>query len=184
MSLMGLTSQRSYHEVIVGISSLLLGVGCSEGSTQLLKHWVLRRRPNFYQLCGFDMATRQCEGEYHEVLEAQLSFPSGHSSLSWCGMIVLVWFLLRRRPIRHGGKLYLFVCAVVPLAFATFVACSRIADHWHHVSDVLTGVFIGCLCGTIGFHVHHSTPSVDVDTLSSTSSSSCLGATKLPSSHE
>lgn len=183
MSVMGLTSQRSYDEVIVGISSLLLGIGCSEGSTQLLKQWVLRRRPNFYQLCAFNMTTHHCEAEYHEVLEAQMSFPSGHSSLSWCGMIVLVWFLLRRRPSR-GGKIHIFVCAVLPLAFATFVASSRIVDHWHHVSDVLTGVLIGCLSGTIGFHVHHSTPSGGADVLPTNVSSSCLGTSKLPSSHE
>jgi len=186
MSVVGLVSpQRSYHEVIVGISSLLLGVGGSEGSTQLLKHWVLRRRPNFYHLCQFNMKTRQCDAAYHEVLEAQMSFPSGHSSLSWCGMVVLTWFLLKRRP--HGcGKIYFLVSVVLPLAFATFVASSRIVDHWHHVSDVLTGVFLGCLWGTIGFHVHHSPPSSSngVSALPLTVSSSFLAAPKLPSSHE
>lgn len=160
MSVVAVTSpQRSYREAIIGISSLLLGVGGSEGSTQLLKHWVLRRRPNFYELCGFNMETRQCEAEYHEVLEAQMSFPSGHSSLSWCGMVVLTWFLLnRRKNIDGGGKLYFFVCAVLPLSYAAFVASTRIVDHWHHVSDVLTGVFLGCLWGTIGYHIHHSVP--------------------------
>lgn len=151
-----LSPRRSYHEALIGISSLLLGVGGSEGSTQLLKHWVLRHRPNFYALCGFNMATRKCEAIYPEVLEAQVSFPSGHSSLSWCGMVVLVLFLLNRR--HGGGKLYFFVCAVLPFSWAAFVASSRIVDHWHHVSDVLTGVFLGCLWGIIGYHVHHSAP--------------------------
>ena len=183
MSAVGLfSSQRSFHDVVVGISSLLLGVGGSEGSTQLLKHWVLRRRPNFYQLCQFNTTTRQCEAGYHEVLEAQMSFPSGHSSLSWCGMIVVTWFMLKRRPSR-AGKLYFFVSAVLPLSFATFVASTRIVDHWHHVSDVLSGVFLGCIWGSIGYHVHHSPPSKG-SVLPSTVSSPCLAAPKLPSSHE
>lgn len=185
MSVVGLvlSPQRSYQEVLVGISSLFLGVGGSEGSTQLLKHWVLRRRPNFYALCGFNMDTLQCENEYHEVLEAQMSFPSGHSSLSWCGMVVLTFFLLKRRQ-NGGGKFFFFVCAVLPLSFATFVSSSRIVDHWHHVSDVLTGVFLGCLWGTIGYHIHHSTPNGASDTQSSASYLPISAAPKLPSSHE
>lgn len=186
MSIVGLLpAQRSFHEVALGISSLLLGIGGSEGSTQLLKHWVLRRRPNFYQLCQFNTTTRLCEAEYAMLLEAQQSFPSGHSSLSWCGMVVLACFMLKRKP-RRGRKLYYFVCAVLPFSYAAFVASSRIVDHWHHASDVLTGVFLGCLWGMTGFLVHHYHPKGSASVLPTTLSSPCLqvAPAKLPSSHE
>jgi membrane-associated phospholipid phosphatase len=67
-------------------------------------------------------------------------------------MVVLVLFLIVGN--KHLGKCYFFVCTVLPLGFATFCASSRIVDHWHHASDVLTGVFLGCLWGIIGYHVH------------------------------
>jgi membrane-associated phospholipid phosphatase len=176
MAVVGLLGKRSWYVTIKGISSLLLAVGGSEGTTQVLKTWVLRRRPNFYQLCQFSSETMVCEGDYHSVLESQMSFPSGHSSLSWCGMVVLVLFLIVGNK-QHLGKWYTFVCIVLPLGFATFCASSRIVDHWHHASDVLTGVFLGCLWGTIGFHVHDCAkpplPNLSV-----------APSTKLPSFHE
>jgi membrane-associated phospholipid phosphatase len=178
MSIIGLVGKRSFHVSVKGISSLLLAVGGSEGTTQLLKTWVLRRRPNFYHLCQFSSETLACQGDYHSILESQMSFPSGHSSLSWCGMVVLVWFLIMGNK-QTFGKVYMFVCTVLPLGAATFVASSRIVDHWHHPSDVLTGVFLGCVWGTIGYHVHDSVKPPSPISLTATAPS-----IKLPSFHE
>lgn len=175
MSVVGLVGKRSFQVSVKGISSLLLAVGGSEGTTQLLKTWVLRRRPNFYHLCQFSPETLACQGDYHSILESQMSFPSGHSSLSWCGMVVLVWFLIMGN--KQLGKVYMFVCTVLPLGAATFVATSRIVDHWHHPSDVLTGVFLGCLWGTIGYHVHDCVKPLPIGRTAAPS-------TKLPSFHD
>eukprot|EP00538_Stauroneis_constricta_P006990 CAMPEP_0119546608 /NCGR_PEP_ID=MMETSP1352-20130426/956_1 /TAXON_ID=265584 /ORGANISM="Stauroneis constricta, Strain CCMP1120" /LENGTH=223 /DNA_ID=CAMNT_0007591329 /DNA_START=54 /DNA_END=722 /DNA_ORIENTATION=- len=83
--------RKDKRDVPYAVSGLLLSIGVSEGCTQLIKLYVLRRRPNFYKLCQFSIETLKCMAPYRKVLEAQMSFPSGHSSISFSGMTYVVW---------------------------------------------------------------------------------------------
>ena len=74
------------------LGAFVMAIGLSEGTTVLLKLWVQRRRPNFYSLCGFEKQVLKCTAPDDLVMEANLSFPSGHSSLSCCGSTFLVWY--------------------------------------------------------------------------------------------
>ena len=127
-----------WHNLHAALCGLAMAIGLSDGTTQLLKLYMMRRRPNFYALCQFDAVRKVCTAEPHRILEAQLSFPSGHSSLSCCGMTFVVWFFLgkilgssspfsKTSSKRLGG---LLACCL-PWGWALFVAASRVHDQWH-----------------------------------------------------
>lgn len=167
------------HDAHSSICALLTTIGMSEFITCLIKYYVGRLRPNFYQLCGFDTATLTCTKSMEFITEARQSFPSGHSSLSTSGMGILAYFLLGRVGIASataafsgaGGihnkkttsnnllmrKVYVFL-ALSPLAYSTFCASSRLVDNWHHPSDVVAGICIGLFCSTVNYHLWY--PSV------------------------
>jgi diacylglycerol diphosphate phosphatase/phosphatidate phosphatase len=133
------------------VGAFAMAIGLSEGTTVLLKLWIQRPRPNFYSLCGFDKSLLKCTADLHHLREANFSFPSGHSSLSCCGMTFLVWYLLgnnqnTKRPMVHALN------AILPWGWTIFVAASRIADSWHHPSDVLAGLALGFVICTIAYH--------------------------------
>lgn len=166
----GVTSffQKGVARSHAGICSALLAVGMSEFSTNLLKFYVGRLRPNFYALCGFDVNTLECTNSLHRQLEARLSFPSGHSSLSFCGMSLLAWFLLGcwlhhcqekeeknkgDHPLEKNNVKIGALLAFLPLSFAAWISTSRLVDNWHHPSDVVAGSIIGFVCATLSYHL-------------------------------
>ena len=157
-----------------GINCLLFAIGIEQLTSQTLKMYVGRLRPNFYALCGFDTKLFKCTADLAHQTEARLSFPSGHSSLSFCSMGILMWFGLGcwiricntggdGSSYREGtalghtmrqkfGRIGVLV-ALSPLLFSTFVAASRLADNWHHPSDIIAGTIIGFSCSTISYHL-------------------------------
>ena len=64
-------------------------------------------------------------------------------------MTFLVWYGhgARARSTSQYGEMSRFfsliICTCLPLAWALFVAASRLVDHWHHPSDVLAGLGLG-----------------------------------------
>jgi membrane-associated phospholipid phosphatase len=160
-------------------TTFLRAIGISEGCTNLLKHYVARRRPNFYALCQFDTVSRACNATLSlgstttaRIKEAQYSFPSGHSSLASCSMVFVTWYLTRllaRRPtlLRRGSVVTVdhrrvsfwassLLSPWLPLllpGWAVYVGATRLADHWHHFSDVLAGLALGSTIATL---VHHT----------------------------
>lgn len=160
-------------------SALFMAIGVCEGSTQLLKLWIQRRRPSFYDLCGFNKETLACTASLENIREANFSFPSGHSSLSSCGMTFLVWYFLGKlqqcgrtgaittaRDRIHRLKQWLllltqsrrqqrwmgFAIPILAWGWSIFVAASRLVDKWHHPSDVVAGLLLGFATTTLVYH--------------------------------
>lgn len=165
-------NRSQWHELRAGVCALLISVGLSESVTCTLKLYVSRPRPNFYNLCAFNPTTLQCEAPLSKVHEASLSFPSGHSSLSFSGMTFLVYFLLGRLSLLTasssvtlvGGRTIQLLpyksvlgvfCVLVPWSYCFFVASSRIVDHWHHPDDVVAGTLLGIAAATVGYHAFY-----------------------------
>lgn len=145
---------------------LLLTIGLSEFTTQMVKMYVGRLRPNFYDLCKFNSENLECTASDSHIMESRSSFPSGHSSLSAAGMGVLVWFLLGRANLgqnmngkkkNRNPKLSAMV-ALLPLAWSLFVASSRLVDNWHHPSDIVAGLCLGLFFPSLVYHLFY--PSV------------------------
>ncbi len=105
-------------------------MGISELVTQTIKYYVGRLRPNFYSMCGFDKESFDCTNGEMEM-EARMSFPSGHSSLSFCGAVCLVQFFIGRvglgRPMLSSAKRkMLTVLSFAPLLLSSWCATSRL----------------------------------------------------------
>merc|ERR1712238_2224 len=153
------TGQR-IHRVTSVISSFSAALGLSEGFTVMIKLWVQRRRPNFYELCGFDLTSKHCTSTLKRIREANFSFPSGHSSLIACGMTFLIWYLHGTSGVKSSttrrttllSRIFSLIVTCFPLGWTLFVAASRLVDHWHHPSDVLAGLGLGFVTSTIAFH--------------------------------
>lgn len=131
-------------------SAFSTAMGLSEGATQMLKLWIQRRRPSFYDLCGFDPQTLSCTASAEYIKEANFSFPSGHSSMSCCGMTFVVWYFLGKTKSRP--RWLTFLITLLPWGWAIFVAGSRLVDKWHHPSDVVAGLCLGFAASTIAYH--------------------------------
>jgi membrane-associated phospholipid phosphatase len=148
------------HNIHGGICTILTAIGISEFVTQVFKFYVGRLRPNFYAMCGFDKATLACTNGEEMEMEARMSFPSGHSSLSYCGMMALVLFFIGRAGLGRVGKQYSLVrykfsvlLSFVPLLFSFWCATSRLVDNWHHPSDIIAGSILGVVSACIAYHI-------------------------------
>jgi diacylglycerol diphosphate phosphatase / phosphatidate phosphatase len=112
-----------------------------------------RLRPDFLDRCmPVDGA---CTGRRMFVEKGRVSFPSGHSAVSFCGFLFLIFFIhskLRLRidsaEIRHlvRGMLYVGLLSA-PLV----IAASRVFDNRHFVSDVVAGGVLGIAVAATGF---------------------------------
>lgn len=138
----------------------MFAVGISTFLTNMMKLYCGRLRPNFYDMCQFDTSTKECQVDEPN---ARKSFPSGHSSLSFCSMTILSLYLLGKIGLHRtttGGrnntmptimaKLLAFPSFLIPMGVAFFVASSRVHDFYHHPVDIMAGAAIGVLCAHFG----------------------------------
>jgi diacylglycerol diphosphate phosphatase/phosphatidate phosphatase len=115
-----------------------MGLGSTMFITEVLKRYVGRLRPNTYDYCGFDLETLSCT--QNDKLNWRTSFPSGHSSVAFCGCTLLTWYLCyavnlpftQQHTMRR--KLLAFV-VLSPMLLAFAVSASRIVDNYHFVGD-------------------------------------------------
>lgn len=150
------TQDRSATSLRTHFCFFATAIGTSEGLTQMFKIYVQRRRPNFIQLCGWEGG--RCTNSDAHIVEAQLSFPSGHSSLTACGMtfltLAVVNAVLTTSTLSRPAKRWTCATvALVALTYTLFVGTSRIVDHWHFPSDVLAGWWLGHWSALGVFHV-------------------------------
>ncbi|KAH9589004.1 Phosphatidic acid phosphatase type 2/haloperoxidase [Trypanosoma melophagium] len=78
--------------------------------------------------------------------EGRLSFPSGHSGISFASIVPLVIYLLGIFLALNGRSLWRGVVSLIPLILPITVAVSRTRDNRHHFSDILAGSVIGTCC--------------------------------------
>ncbi|GKZ18960.1 phosphatidic acid phosphatase type [Aspergillus brasiliensis] len=122
-----------------------------------------------------------CRNKVDEMLKVDgfASFPSGHSSISFAGLMYLALWLsakfsigfpflaysplsqdLRRQDrgkIRKQGAappVYMLIVALVPVAVAFFISASRWFDYRHHGFDIIFGSVMGIVFAWIGFRLY------------------------------
>lgn len=123
-------------------------------------------RPNFYSYCDYAgrrsnasaylAATnpnvlgdvRRCLAPEADVHESQLSFPSGHASISFAGMTLTALFARHALGVRPGAHFSpSALLAASPLILAAWIALTRVRDRYHHPVDVVCGAVLGALGG-------------------------------------
>jgi membrane-associated phospholipid phosphatase len=91
---------------------------------------------------------RRCLAPEADVHDAQLSFPSGHASLSFAGMTLTTLFARRALGVRPGAQFSLLaLLAASPLILAAWIAVTRVRDRYHNPIDVVAGAVLGALGG-------------------------------------
>lgn len=112
-----------YKKRFVALVLLPLAFWAERGMNSLLKHWVMRDRPDFP----------------HLVHETGYSFPSGHAmnaATVYGLLIILIAPLIRHRPMR---RLWIVLC----LAMIVLIGFSRPFLRVHFFTDILAGYCMG-----------------------------------------
>ncbi|EKM50654.1 uncharacterized protein PHACADRAFT_152814 [Phanerochaete carnosa HHB-10118-sp] len=156
-------------EIHHGLLSLLAGSGFNEVITELLKNRVGRLRPDFLTRCRWSDSARACTGKAKDISEGRRSFPSGHSSTAFAGMAFLSLFLAglmctwsfgQPAPARSllSTRLGRLCVTLAPIAYATWVAVSRLEDYRHHKEDVIVGSLLGTFSAAAAYLVYWPNP--------------------------
>eukprot|EP00978_Attheya_sp_CCMP212_P001281 scaffold2658_cov53-Attheya_sp.AAC.2 len=75
------------------ICAYAVGLALTGFTTNFVKTYVGYLRPHYYERCEVDLDTMECSDDTNEIRK---SFPSGHASMSFCGMTLVSLYLLRK----------------------------------------------------------------------------------------
>lgn len=85
--------KHTLYDIHSAICLLTISYGGTRFFTDFVKSYVGYLRPNFYTMCQFNMETMTCDASESLINSARRSFPSGHASISFCGMMCLALYL-------------------------------------------------------------------------------------------
>ena len=108
-----------------------------------------RHRPDYFARIGMSAAI---------VKDSHLSFPSGHSSGSFSAMTFVFWYFCGKTKVFYKGFFSQLVIIAIPLYFALWVAITRVQDYKHNYSDILGGMLLGLIAGTIAYLMNFNSP--------------------------
>ncbi|CAF4675051.1 unnamed protein product [Rotaria sp. Silwood1] len=155
--------------IIIGV--FLFAHGTNSFLTNVGKVSVGRLRPHFIPSC-FEKYTYKdfcvdatqwivnytCIGEASTVVkekdgayDIRQSFPSGHASTAFCGLIFLAFYIHKVWNYRNIG-LFPYIIEMISFALASYIGITRITDNRHHGTDVLSGAILGTAIAIIAFH--------------------------------
>ncbi|XP_021938567.1 hillarin isoform X6 [Zootermopsis nevadensis] len=141
------------------VGAFLFGAGMEHVTVEVAKRLVGRLRPHFLAACvplGLNcnfishnyITDYICLGNDDLIKEARMSFPSGHSSLSFYAATFTIMYLQIRMAWQSSKHLkHLLQFLAMMAAWAT--ALTRVSDYMHHWSDVLAGIAIGTFFGIL-----------------------------------
>jgi phosphatidate phosphatase len=139
----------------------VFGVLLVNFSTDVLKLFFGRLRPDFISRCSppwlppaatqpmpdpanqyITVGELVCRGDSSVITEGRKSFPSGHSSsITYLMSFSIVY--LERYLHDTWTVLMRTLVQLAMLLTGALVCLSRVRDHWHHPTDVLTGILLG-----------------------------------------
>lgn len=153
------TPERRYWDIFTGLLVLCGSMATQLSIVNLLKNVCGLPRPDLISRCLPDgianliqtipagkLATISiCSNtDLGQLREGFRSFPSGHLSTVFCGMVLTSLNLCGKLQVfDHRGFSVKIVSAVLPLIVATYVACTRISDNRHFLRDIIAGAIIG-----------------------------------------
>jgi len=131
---------RSRHDIHHAVLGLAVAMSISLLITACLKVGVGRYRPDYEARLGQP--------------DARMSFPSGHSSTSFAGMVFLSLYMngkLKAFSDHSGPTLLRGLSSILPLALCIGIAVSRVIDYHHHFSDIIAGSLLGAGMAFFGY---------------------------------
>ncbi|KIJ37717.1 hypothetical protein M422DRAFT_177715 [Sphaerobolus stellatus SS14] len=137
---------------------------------QVFLKWLIGGlRPHFYDICkpnipeggmqhgnGFRMIMYDrsiCTGDKKEINDSLESFPSGHSTAAFAGLVYLSLYLNAQLKVMsaHNPAYWKMILFFAPLLGATLIAGALTIDEFHNWYDVLAGAAIGTLTAFVAF---------------------------------
>lgn len=161
-----LSSTRKLWDIFIGLMVL-----CGSMSVQLMIVCTLKNicglpRPDLISRCEPDFNIDIPQGQLSTIdicttsnllhlQEAFRTFPSGHSSTVFCGMVLSSLNISAKLQVfDQRGISFKTLLAIIPIMIACFVSCTRISDNRHFLRDVIGGLLIGILTAII-FYIQY-----------------------------
>ncbi|CUM65548.1 uncharacterized protein PRCAT00003194001 [Priceomyces carsonii] len=150
-----LSKPRQLWDIFIGLTCLCGAMGTQLMITCILKNICGLPRPDMLSRCEPVEGTDEddihlstvdiCANiNTHILREGFRSFPSGHLSTVFCGMVVSSLNIAAKlQVLDQRGISFKILIAIIPIMVAWIVSCSRISDHRHFLRDVLGGFLIG-----------------------------------------
>lgn len=146
--------ENKIYVTYVSIMGLYLSVFTASVTTDILKNLIGRHRPDFLARCQPKDGTPRdvmvfakdvCTTENLQRLKDGFrTTPSGHSSISFAGLVYLSLWLSGQLLITNESLGYWrSVVAWIPTLQSSFIALSRTQDYRHHFVDVIIGSILG-----------------------------------------
>lgn len=146
-----------FHRFYKATSCFSFAVALTSFVTTFLKKRLAKLRPDFLARCKPTVGAAKakellydeqiCTAPYGEFIlnDGYKSCPSGHSSMSMCGMIFLsMWLYVTYGRRSKNGLVGLF--CFTPMLLALDVVTSRIYDFKHGYFDIIMGSLVGAAC--------------------------------------
>jgi len=165
---------------ILGILAFIESMAMTIAFTEFLKNFVGRKRPNFFAMCNYrgyrdavtsgnftsynTLTTYGALGNMENCLEtdpsiladSQYSFPSGHSSSSFCALVFCA--LVAMNTLKHWSRRHNMLKGIMVCLFiwsAAVIAGTRPRDYWHNFDDILAGAVIGTVMAVFVFYLNY-----------------------------
>lgn len=148
--------------------------------TDTVKNFVGSKRPNFFDLVNYSnyaaaidthdttssawqtykgLTTMGAPGSLSKASltanfnDAMRSFPSGHASISFAGLVYLGLVIRAAAGVKSVDTFSPYAClAGLPPLLAAFIAITRIQDNWHREVDIGFGALIGTVAAFAAWH--------------------------------
>lgn len=151
---------KNYVDITQALLAWTLALTINAVITESVKLIVGRPRPDFFYRCfpnGKMTTDLRCTGNTYDVMDGRKSFPSGHSSFSFCSLGFLSLWLCGKLGVmsRHRGKSCEMLVCLTPLLVAGVVSLSRYCDNHHHWEDVLVGSLLGLTTSYFCYHQYY-----------------------------
>ncbi|CAK9442161.1 uncharacterized protein LODBEIA_P59040 [Lodderomyces beijingensis] len=148
---------KAYNTYVASLG-LLLSVLITSNVTDILKNLIGRHRPDFLARCVPDSSTPRdvlvgievcTTTDMSKLQDGFRTTPSGHSSISFAGLVYLALFLMGQFEASNTnfGSWRALVFGGFPLLVAGYIALSRTEDYRHHFVDVFVGGVLGAFIG-------------------------------------
>lgn len=151
---------RNYLDSTQSFLAWTLALSINAFFTETIKLAIGRPRPDFFYRCFPDGKVTEkftCTKVTRDIIDGRKSFPSGHSSFSFCSMGFLsLWLCGRLGALKRGHERVLAIAACsTPLIVAALVSVSRCLDNHHHWEDVIAGSLLGFVSSYICYTLYY-----------------------------
>lgn len=148
---------RSPQDLNNAIIGLLYSAVMSTLFQIVLKTLVGGLRPHFLSVCKPDLSLESpvgfgtmysrkvCTGDSKEINFAMTSFPSGHTTTAFAGLVYLSLYLKAKLRVwtNHRTPTWKPFVVALPILGATLIGCAVMVDYNHNWYDVVAGAIIG-----------------------------------------